>query len=171
MEKLPELNLYNFEEEDFAGSKYVLTSPRSLESCDMLNIKVRCPPCFIDVHAVPNMTFLLYVLQLLLILYILFCPFMLFIFYVELYLGSSFFGSFQGLAVKYDIFVQQLQLYYPSYMHAQIDWNFIEAVFGQKFMHSWSWPFNGYNTVTVVHVFGFSQWSLYTNHYQIFRMR
>ncbi|KAF6026724.1 hypothetical protein EB796_014966 [Bugula neritina] len=36
---LPELNLYNFEEEEFADSKYVLTSPRSLEACDMLNVK------------------------------------------------------------------------------------------------------------------------------------
>ena len=37
---LPELNLYNFEEDEFVGSKYVLTSPRSLEACDMLNVKV-----------------------------------------------------------------------------------------------------------------------------------
>ncbi|XP_067929805.1 apical junction molecule-like [Watersipora subatra] len=36
---LPELNLYNFEEDEFAGSKYVLTSPRSLEACDMLGVK------------------------------------------------------------------------------------------------------------------------------------
>jgi hypothetical protein len=38
--QLPELNLYNFEEEEFSGSKYVLTSPRSLEACDMLSVKV-----------------------------------------------------------------------------------------------------------------------------------
>ena len=37
---VPELNLYNFEEDEFVGSKYVLTSPRSLEACDMLNVKV-----------------------------------------------------------------------------------------------------------------------------------
>ena len=40
MDHIPELNLYNFEENEFADSKYVLTSPRSLEACDMLNVKV-----------------------------------------------------------------------------------------------------------------------------------
>ena len=39
MESL-ELNLYNFEDEENAGSRYVLTSPRSLQSCDMLGVKV-----------------------------------------------------------------------------------------------------------------------------------
>ena len=37
---MEELNLYNFEDEEFAGSQYVLTSPRSLEACDMLSVKV-----------------------------------------------------------------------------------------------------------------------------------
>ena len=34
------IDLYNFEHSDFANSKYVLTSPRSLEACSRLNIKV-----------------------------------------------------------------------------------------------------------------------------------
>lgn len=40
MDVLSGLNLYNFEEEEYVNSKYVLTSPRSLEACDMLSIKV-----------------------------------------------------------------------------------------------------------------------------------
>ena len=34
------IDLYNFDHVDFADSKYVLTSPRSLEACARLNIKV-----------------------------------------------------------------------------------------------------------------------------------
>jgi len=34
------IDLYNFHHIDFADSKYVLTSPRSLEACARLNIKV-----------------------------------------------------------------------------------------------------------------------------------
>jgi len=34
------IDLYNFDHIDFANSKYVLTSPRSLEACARLNIKV-----------------------------------------------------------------------------------------------------------------------------------
>lgn len=37
------MNLYNFEDEEFNGSKYVLTSPRSLQACDILGVKV-CRP-------------------------------------------------------------------------------------------------------------------------------
>ncbi|XP_067933775.1 coiled-coil domain-containing protein 177-like [Watersipora subatra] len=36
---MDDLNLYNFEDDDYAESKYVLTSPRSLQSCDMLGVK------------------------------------------------------------------------------------------------------------------------------------
>jgi hypothetical protein len=35
------IDLYNFDHIDFAHSKYVLTSPRSLEACARLNIKVK----------------------------------------------------------------------------------------------------------------------------------
>jgi len=35
-----ELNLYNFEDEEYCDSRYVLTSPRSLQACDMLSIQV-----------------------------------------------------------------------------------------------------------------------------------
>ena len=35
-----QLNLYNFEDEEYAESRYVLTSPRSLMACDMLGVKV-----------------------------------------------------------------------------------------------------------------------------------
>jgi hypothetical protein len=34
------IDLYNFDHIDFSHSKYVLTSPRSLEACARLNIKV-----------------------------------------------------------------------------------------------------------------------------------
>ena len=34
------VDLYNFDHTDFGDSKYVLTSPRSLEACSRLNIKV-----------------------------------------------------------------------------------------------------------------------------------
>ncbi len=34
------IDLYNFDHIDFADSKYVLTSPRSLQACARLNIKV-----------------------------------------------------------------------------------------------------------------------------------
>jgi hypothetical protein len=34
------IDLFNFEDEKFEGSKYVLTSPRSLEACSRLGIKV-----------------------------------------------------------------------------------------------------------------------------------
>jgi hypothetical protein len=34
------IDLYNFDHIDFVDSKYVLTSPRSLEACARLNIKV-----------------------------------------------------------------------------------------------------------------------------------
>ena len=34
------IDLFNFDHIDFADSKYVLTSPRSLEACARLNIKV-----------------------------------------------------------------------------------------------------------------------------------
>lgn len=37
------IDLYNFEHADFLDSKYVLTSPRSLEACARLNIKVGLP--------------------------------------------------------------------------------------------------------------------------------
>ena len=35
------IDLYNFDHVDFVNSKYVLTSPHSLEACARLNIKVR----------------------------------------------------------------------------------------------------------------------------------
>lgn len=35
------IDLYNFDHVDFIDSKYVLTSPRSLEACSRLNIKVK----------------------------------------------------------------------------------------------------------------------------------
>jgi hypothetical protein len=35
------IDLYNYDHIDFANSKYVLTSPRSLEACARLNIKVK----------------------------------------------------------------------------------------------------------------------------------
>ena len=35
-----QLNLYNFEDKEYAESRYVLTSPRSLMACDMLGVKV-----------------------------------------------------------------------------------------------------------------------------------
>lgn len=35
------IDLYNFDHIDFADSKYVLTSPRSLEACARLGIKVK----------------------------------------------------------------------------------------------------------------------------------
>lgn len=35
------IDLYNFDHSDFRDSKYVLTSPRSLEACSRLNIKVK----------------------------------------------------------------------------------------------------------------------------------
>jgi len=34
------IDLFNFEDEKFEGSKYILTSPRSLEACSRLGIKV-----------------------------------------------------------------------------------------------------------------------------------
>lgn len=34
------INLFNFEDPRFEDSKYILTSPRSLEACSRLNIKV-----------------------------------------------------------------------------------------------------------------------------------
>lgn len=34
------INLLNFEDPQFEDSKYILTSPRSLEACSRLNIKV-----------------------------------------------------------------------------------------------------------------------------------
>ena len=34
------IDLYNFDHIDFIDSKYVITSPRSLEACARLNIKV-----------------------------------------------------------------------------------------------------------------------------------
>lgn len=36
----PKIDLYNFDHSDFVDSKYVLTSPRSLEACARLKIKV-----------------------------------------------------------------------------------------------------------------------------------
>lgn len=35
------IDLYNFDHSDFRDSKYVLTSPRSLEACSRLKIKVK----------------------------------------------------------------------------------------------------------------------------------
>ena len=35
------IDLYNFDHIDFVDSKYVLTSPRSLEACARLNVKVK----------------------------------------------------------------------------------------------------------------------------------
>jgi len=37
------INLFNFEDEKYEGSKYILTSPRSLEACSRLGIKVNEP--------------------------------------------------------------------------------------------------------------------------------
>lgn len=34
------IDLYNFEDSKYEGSKYVLTSPRSLDACSALGIKV-----------------------------------------------------------------------------------------------------------------------------------
>ena len=36
------MNLFNFEDEEFSERKYVLTSPRSLQACDALGVKVCC---------------------------------------------------------------------------------------------------------------------------------
>ena len=35
------IDLFNFDDEKFEGSKYILTSPRSLEACSRLGIKVK----------------------------------------------------------------------------------------------------------------------------------
>ncbi len=40
-EPLPTLDLFNFDRPEYEDSKYVLTSPRSLEACSRLSIKVR----------------------------------------------------------------------------------------------------------------------------------
>jgi len=40
-----EIDIYNFEDPQFANSKYVLTSPKSLEACCRLNTKVCCYTC------------------------------------------------------------------------------------------------------------------------------
>ena len=37
------IDLFNFEDEKYEGSKYILTSPRSLEACSRLGIKVSKP--------------------------------------------------------------------------------------------------------------------------------
>jgi len=37
------IDLFNFEDEKYEGSKYILTSPRSLEACSRLGIKVNKP--------------------------------------------------------------------------------------------------------------------------------
>jgi len=34
------IDLFNFEDEKYEGTKYILTSPRSLEACSRLAIKV-----------------------------------------------------------------------------------------------------------------------------------
>jgi len=34
------IDLFNFEDEKYEGSKYILTSPRSLEACSRLGVKV-----------------------------------------------------------------------------------------------------------------------------------
>ena len=34
------IDLFNFDEPKFEGSRYVLTSPRSLDACERLGIKV-----------------------------------------------------------------------------------------------------------------------------------
>ena len=39
-ESVEKIDLYNFEEPRFENSRYVLTSPRSLEACSRLNVKV-----------------------------------------------------------------------------------------------------------------------------------
>ena len=39
-ETVEKIDLYNFEEPRFENSRYVLTSPRSLEACSRLNVKV-----------------------------------------------------------------------------------------------------------------------------------
>lgn len=36
----PQINLFNFEDPKFEDSKYVLTSPRSLEACARVGVKV-----------------------------------------------------------------------------------------------------------------------------------
>jgi len=35
------IDLFNFEDEKYNGSKYILTSPRSLEACSRLGMKVK----------------------------------------------------------------------------------------------------------------------------------
>jgi hypothetical protein len=42
------IDLYNFDHIDFADSKYVLTSPRSLEACSRLDIKVLIKIFYLD---------------------------------------------------------------------------------------------------------------------------
>ena len=37
---IPKMDLMNFEDPEFEDSKYVLTSPRSLEACSRLGVKV-----------------------------------------------------------------------------------------------------------------------------------
>jgi len=37
------IDLFNFEDEKYEGSKYILTSPCSLEACSRLGIKVSKP--------------------------------------------------------------------------------------------------------------------------------
>jgi len=39
-EDMPRINLMNFEDPQFEEGKYVLTSPRSLEACSRLGVKV-----------------------------------------------------------------------------------------------------------------------------------
>jgi len=37
------IDLFNFEDEKYEGSKYILTSPRSLQACSRVGIKVYKP--------------------------------------------------------------------------------------------------------------------------------
>jgi hypothetical protein len=38
---MPKIDLMNFEDPQFEDGKYVLTSPRSLEACSRLGVKVK----------------------------------------------------------------------------------------------------------------------------------
>ena len=40
LKDIPKMDLMNFEDPEFEDSKYVLTSPRSLEACSRLGVKV-----------------------------------------------------------------------------------------------------------------------------------
>ena len=55
LKDIPKMDLMNFEDPEFEDSKYVLTSPRSLEACSRLGVKV-CFPSLTHLHRVDSST-------------------------------------------------------------------------------------------------------------------